>query len=224
MNTKLKVPAIIAVGLAVGITAYGSFSALHGGEPHLSSREARPATDVPDSLVVTVNGYPLSPSPEDAVYLSDAGVRGEVIRIGQPRWATPDGKPPSGFPGGESLSKPFSIYRTATVRVDEAFHGKAPREVSVALVGGTADGITLIASDSGPQLAVGDEVVMFLNAPPQGTRLDPSNWVLVQAYVVVGGEARSELVPTLRTDELIPRAEAESARKSAGAVQPAGRP
>lgn len=221
----MKVPAIILAGIAVGIAAYGSFNAFHRADSRPpSSASTEFASGVPGSLLVTANGYLLSPSPEEAVYLSDAGVRGQVIRVGQPRWSTPDGKPPPDFQAGRPLTRPFSIYRTATVRVTETFHGQAPREVSVALMGGTANGVTLTVADSGPQLAVGDQVVMFLNAPPQGTQLDPTNWVVVQSYLVVGSEARSDLVPTLLTDELIPRAKTESARKVAGALQPAPRP
>ncbi len=174
-----------------------------------------------EPVVVTGSAYPLAVSPEGAVYLADAGIRGTVVSVGKAEMVTFDGLPPLDLPPGVVPREPFVIYHTAVVRVAESFHGSPPAEVHIAIPGGTLDGMSFEAESGMEGVAKGDTIVAFVVKPPPGTKLEPDNWGLIQGYRVSGGVAHGYLVPDISVTDLVSRARAESARRAAGATEPA---
>lgn len=197
--------------------------ALGDREEQPSGVEARSITDEnPQPYAIRLTAYSALMTPEQLVYRSDTGAIGEVVAVSEARWSTQSGKTPHGWKPGDRLPQPEVIYRSVTLRVESALFGPAGSEISVAVIGGSADGVEMTFDDAlSPQLNVGDRAAVFVVKPPDGWRLGSQNDGLIQGYKVTGGQALSSDGSSLSIEDLTRRTHAEFERRQAGALEPA---
>lgn len=180
------------------------------------------AVEEPGTTQIRLSAYMAPMAPEQLVYRADAGLEGDIVAISPARWSTVSGGPPDGWKPGQAFLEPEVVYRSATVRVTNLLYGDAGKQVNVAMLGGTAGGVTMTFEDSpAPDVSVGDHVVFFVSRPSAAWRLGADNLGLVQGYVVSAGQASTPGLPPVSMSDLSTRVHAEAARRVAGAVEPA---
>lgn len=100
--------------------------------------------------------------------LSDAVITATVVKVGDTRWATAEGKPPN---DPHLIPTPFDVYRVVqmeVVAIGKLSAGSAilpGSTVEARIPGGTVGCVTL-ALDYLPSVNAGDEVAVFLEADP----------------------------------------------------------
>lgn len=141
------------------------------------------------STQITMSGYPLLLSPEEATLLSDVGLRGSVLSISPATWTTSTGNEPTADDRTDSI--PDVIYRVAVVEVEDVFHGELRSDtITVPLLGGeTATASMIVEQELGIDANVGDKVLLFLKEPPVGWRLDGAEMSIVDMYRIEDGVA-----------------------------------
>ena len=159
-----------------------------------SRSSGHPGEPVAHSEQVSITAYPINLSPEEAAAASDVVVRGMVRSLSAARWNTPDGKRPVEFdPAG--VPGKYMVYRTALVEITaNLVESKlpTPSTVEVTVFGGEVDGVVVSVSDWGPNLSVGDDVILFLNEPSE-EQLIREYWTALQYFTLdAKGEARNE--------------------------------
>lgn len=183
-SARLMALCVLSLGVC-GILA-GCQPTSNGADMPDGARDGSAAT--PGTILLSAFWWPLPPV--DLVQWADAGVEGFVVDVSEPRWSTPTGDAPAGWSPGATLPEPVVIFREVTVSVTSTLFGDIGGELHVAVLGGGRDGARL-AVDEGfvPEMAPGDQVMLFVMHPPAGWRLGEGNFELLQGYVVKDGTA-----------------------------------
>lgn len=186
------------IALYTGIIC-ASFTATLGIWWFVDAGVAEPPAKVePLASNIVVRGYGSEPEPELALKLgAPFGVRVSVVRgvvrsVGDDRWNTEDGKPPVGRgPGGLGTNGHF-IIRTAMVDVIDVVAGpRTPNVLPVTLFGGSVGGTQMIVSEFGPELRVGEAVLLFVAPDGDGPEPLQVDWLPVLSYTLSDGLAFS---------------------------------
>lgn len=208
--------AVVAVTLVMASVHNDSAptQAVNGADPRVANESG-------ESFTIRLGGYVSPMSPEQLVYRADAALEGDVVAISQARWSTPSGQPPDGWKRGQRLSRPEVIYRTATIRVSGEIYGDTGEELRLAILGGAAEGATMLVEDAPmPNVSVGDHVLVFISRPNADWRLGAETMGLLQGYLVSDGQASTPDAAPIAVGELKARVSAELARRAAGATEP----
>ena len=190
MQRKLKLRLRAAIlGLActsVGIASFVLVSDLTG--------DSGSDTVVADAEVGEISGSaysrPLPPGLQPSIHVAKVPVVALVtVESAESEWDT----------SLAELIGSLGIIRTViTASVSEYIKGEGPDKLTILTVGGEIGEISMVLSD-GPQLAVGDRAVVFLNSPGE-----MFGWTLSNSYTIADGVATSVIDQrSLPADELL---------------------
>lgn len=123
----------------------------------------------------------LTPTTENVVKASDAAVVGTVTSVDGPRWNTPDGSAVK-----EAVS-PYSVYRTVTVKVDDAIKGVVGTTYTFRVPGGKV-GCSIFAPEGIPlDIEKGQSYAFFTQDLPAADAKGASVPTVTDVWPVTAG-------------------------------------
>lgn len=160
-----------------------------------------------------VYGSPIGPEAATLAGSPDyAVVRGTVVALSEAAWNTPDGLPPVGY-GPKGLGTAgYSIYRTASVRVDRVLVGTSlPSNISVTTLGGQVGEVTMRFSAEVPRLENGAAVLVFLVRGSAINSFAPDTWTPLLSYDLRDGLAYHPVFGVIDENRLVSRVQQAAA-------------
>lgn len=117
-------------------------------------------------------------------------VKGKVVGFSEASWNTPDGRQPVGDGPNGLGTRGYSIYRTASVQVEEVLVGPPMSgTVAVSTLGGQVGGVIMEYADDVPRLEQGASVLLFLVKGEVVGSFAPNDWTPLLSYELKGGKA-----------------------------------
>lgn len=147
-NTGLLCALLLCLALTVAVSGCSKTNEKAPNRP-----SARPTS------TVTVTGYPMYYTPDEAMRAASFAVEGTVTKIGKATWNTADRKKPATEMNPESV--PSIIYTPYRVKVDKAYKKQVGAYLDVKSFGGEVDGERFEFEDHFlPR--IGERVVIFV--------------------------------------------------------------